>query len=82
METERSRGAEEERAWRQRQSEAKKKIKTLGQGKAGDRGESWSPVSPVWSPQGLGPPLLFFGFHSNKKGSSKFAYTFTSFQSA
>lgn len=63
-------------------SEAKKKIKTEGKGKAGERRSSWSPVSSVWSPQGLGPLLLFFGFHSNKKGSRKFAYTFTSFRSA
>lgn len=35
-------------------------------------------VSPGCGP----PPLLFFGFHSNREGSTKFTYTFTSFLSA
>lgn len=66
-----------------RQTETENEIKTAGIGKAGDRGESpglqsLQPGLPrVWTPH-----LLFFGFHSNGEGSTKFAHTFTSFLSA
>lgn len=40
-----------------------------------------SSLSSLVSP-GFGPPLLFFGFHSNREGSTKSAYTFKSFLSA
>lgn len=83
LETEISREAERWRESKETKSEANKMIKIAGKGKSRrQRRASWPPVSPAWSPQGLGPPLLFFGFHSNREGSAKFAYTFTSFQSA
>lgn len=66
---------------RQRLSETQKEIKTAGMKKVRQRSLLFSSLSSLVSP-GFGPPLLFFGFHSNREGSTKFAYTFTSFLSA
>lgn len=73
--------ARESKAKGNKDREAKKEIKTQEREKrTTEENLLFSSRSSLVSPGFAPPPLpLFSGFHSNREGSTKFAYTFTSF---